>query len=229
VLSVDTLVTLEPLVTFDTAMLVLGGTAIGAAVAAVALPSLLPDLTASIIGDQPKVFWYLSRSAGVVAYLMLWLSAVLGLTMTSRLARIWPGGPAAADLHQFVSLLALALVTFHVVILLGDQYANYRAQELLVPFAATEDAPFWVGLGQVAAYLALPVTFSFYVRRAIGIRAWRLVHYTSFALLALTIAHGLGAGTDSRTAPLLAMYLVTGSSIVFLTTYRILIRVGQHG
>jgi predicted ferric reductase len=228
-LTYDELVALEPVVSVDTVLMLLVGTALGAAIAAVAVPSLLPDLTASLLGDQPKAFWYLSRSAGVVAYLLLWFSAVLGLSMTNRLARIWPGGPAAADIHQFVSLLALALVTFHVTILLGDRYANYRVQELLIPFTATEVAPFWVGLGQLGLYLALPVTFSFYVRRTIGVHTWRLIHYASFAVLLLVMAHALGAGTDATTAPMLALFLVTTSTLVFLTSYRILIRIGWQG
>jgi predicted ferric reductase len=226
-LSDEEFARLEPVVTLDTVLMLLAGTALGAAVAAVALPNLLPDLAGSLLGDQPKAFWYLSRSSGIVAYLLLWLSAVLGITMTNHLARLWPGGPAAANIHQFVSLLALVLITFHVVILLGDRYVNYRVDELLIPFTATEDAPFWVGLGQVALYLALPVTFSFYVRQMIGIHVWRLIHYASFGILVLVIAHGLGAGTDAQAVPLLTMYLVTGSVIVFLTTHRILIRIGR--
>ncbi len=219
---------LEPLFTFDTALLLLAGTALGALLAAVILPALLPELTASVLGDQPKAFWYLSRSSGVVAYLALWLSAVLGLSLTNRVAKLWGGGPAVADVHQFVSLLSLALVVFHVLILLGDSYANYRLDQLLIPFAASKHEPFWVGLGQLGFYLMLPIIFSFYVRRRISVRTWRTVHYGSFALYVLTVAHGLGAGTDSGTPLMLSMYIVTGSTIVFLTCYRILTAAGRR-
>ena len=211
-----------PGVTLDAALLLLAGTAAGAILAAVLLPSILPDLAGSLLGDQPKAYWYLSRSTGVVAYLMLWLSAVLGLSLTTRVARLWAGGPTVADLHQFASLLALALTVFHVLILMGDAYASYRLAQLLVPFTASQHEPFWVGLGQVAFYLALPVTFSFYARRSIGTRAWRLIHCASFAVFGLTVAHGLGAGTDGRSPTMLAVYIVTSSSIVFLTTHRVL-------
>lgn len=212
---------MEPALRLDAALIFLAGSAAGAAIAVFLVPAALPELSASILSSQPKVYWYLSRSAGVVAYLVLWLSAVLGLSLTNRLARLWPGGPAAADVHQFSALLALALILFHVVILLGDRFANYAVWELLVPFAASAHAPFWVGLGQVAFYLALPVTFTFYIRRAIGVRTWRLIHYLSFGVLVLTVAHGIGAGTDGRTAAMLGMYIVTGCILVFLTTYRV--------
>ena len=132
------------------------------------------------------------------------------------------GGPAVADVHQFASLLALALAVFHVLILLGDGYIGYELGQLLVPFGSTPYEPFWVGLGQLGFYLALPVTFSFYVRRAIGVRAWRLIHYLSFALFVLVVAHGLGAGTDSRAPAMLGLYLVTCCSTIFLATHRAL-------
>ena len=227
-LSDDEFDDLAPAVTLDLAILLLVGTALGAAVAAVAVPRLLPDLTASLLGDQPKVYWYVSRSSGVVAYVALWLSAVLGLTITNHLARLWPGGPTALDLHQFSALLALSLVAIHVIVLLGDRFTNYRVLDLVVPFMAVEHEPFWVGLGQIATYIALPVTFSFYVRRQIGTRTWRLLHFGSFAVLVLVIAHGLGAGTDSRGPALLGLYLTTSGALVFLTTYRVLMTMARR-
>jgi predicted ferric reductase len=219
---------LGPSPVLDPAVVVLAGVIVGSAVAVVSVPTLVPDLTVTLLGDQPKAFWYLSRSSGVVAYLALWLSAVLGLSLTNRFARLWAGGPAVADIHQFSSLLALALVLFHVVVLLGDQFTQYRIDQLLLPFTATQHEPFWVGLGQVSLYLALPVTFTFYARSLIGVRAWRAIHYLSFAVFGLAVAHGLGAGTDSVTAPLLGMYITTVCAIVFLTCYRVLTAPGRR-
>ncbi|MCC7369237.1 MAG: ferric reductase-like transmembrane domain-containing protein [Chloroflexi bacterium] len=223
---VTDLETLEPAVTLDAVLLLLGGAALGGILAAFILPALLPDLAASLLGEQPKAYWYLSRASGVVAYLLLWLSCVLGLSLTNRFARLWAGGPAVADLHQFASLLGLTLLVFHIVILLGDRYASYRVDQLLVPFTAVQHEPAWVGLGQVAAYILFPLTFSFYVRRQIGLRTWRLLHFSSFAVYWLSVAHGIGAGTDTGTGVMLALYIVTASSIVFLTCYRVLVAVG---
>lgn len=218
--------TLEPAIGLDVVFIFLAGTVIGALVAVFVLPTLLPDLAQSLLGEQPKAYWYLSRSSGVVAYLLIWLSCVLGLTLTNRFARLWAGGPAVADVHQLASLIGLMLLVFHVTILLGDRYASYRIDQLLIPFTAAQHAPFWVGLGQVAAYLVVPVTLSFYVRRTIGHRTWRLLHYASFGVFWLSVAHGLGAGTDSSAPLMLAMYLVTSSSLVFLTAYRIVMAAG---
>ncbi len=199
------------------------GVALGTIGAALVLPGWLPDLSASAVGNEPKVYWYLSRAAGLVAYLLLWLSVALGLTITNRLVRVWPGGPTALDLHQFSSLLALGFAVFHGLILLGDRYMNYSLAQLALPFGDSDYRPFWVGLGQLSFYLAVLITFSFNVRRLIGLRAWRWLHYASFALYAMVTAHGLGAGTDSTTPPVLVLYISTGATTIFLTLLRVLL------
>ena len=42
-----------------------------------------PDAPA---GVEPKAYWYLSRSSAIVAYILLWISMVLGLAITNKLA-----------------------------------------------------------------------------------------------------------------------------------------------
>lgn len=218
---------LTPILAVENALAILLGAALGTLFAVLVAPYWLPSLTASLTGPNPKVYWYLARGSGIVAYLLLWLSVVLGLMVSNKMARTWPGAPAAVDLHQFTSLLALIFVLFHMLILLGDRYINYTLLQLLVPFASTEYRPLWVGLGQVAFYLTALVTFSFYVRRRIGHRAWRFLHYASFAVYLLVTAHGLGAGTDSRAPVVVVLYGLTGLVTYFLTVYRILVSVRQ--
>ncbi|RME46218.1 MAG: hypothetical protein D6791_08960 [Chloroflexi bacterium] len=221
----DNLDELTPTVALESAILLLLGAALGALFAVVAAPQWVPGLAESLTGSSPKAYWYLARGSGLVAYWLLWLSVALGLAVTNKLSRVWPGGPAAVDLHQFTSLLALAFAVFHALILLGDHYIGYTLTRVLVPFASTDYRPIWVGLGQVGFYLAVPVAFSFYARRRIGYRAWRLLHYGSFAVYLLVTAHGLGAGTDAETPAIVGYYGLTGLFIYFLTVYRILVSV----
>ena len=196
-----------------------------ALIAALVSPVGLPSLLASLADPAQHSYWYLSRGSGIVAYLIIWLSTALGLMVTNKLGRLWPGGPATVDLHEFTGLLGMAFSVFHVLILLGDQYIGYTLGQLLIPFASSDYRPLWVGLGQVGLYLGLPVTFAFYVRQRIGYRTWRLLHYASFGVYLLTGAHGILAGTDSSTLLVRGMYLVTGGSIYFLTIYRILVTI----
>ena len=147
----------------------------------------------------------------------------LGLSITSKAARIWPGGPTVFDVHQFTSLLALAFGLFHGLILLGDTYINYTLAQVVVPFGSRAFRPIWVGFGQLALYGLALVGLSFYVRPWIGRSAWRTIHFLSFAVFLLGLAHGVGSGTDTGESWARVMYWFSGGSLLFLTIYRVLI------
>jgi len=213
---------LEPTVPLATAVMIFLVTGIGTIGALLVLQSGLAGLSQSLLGPQPKAFWELARSSGIVAYLLMWMSVAFGLIITNRIARVWPGGPTAFDLHQFASLLGLTFALFHGLILMGDQYINYSMLQILIPFASVNYQPFWVGLGQIAFYLLIPVTLSFYVRRSIGAGTWRLIHSASFLAFSLITVHGLLAGSDTTNFAVLGMYAGTGLSIIFLTIYRMM-------
>lgn len=210
----DELNALEPTVPLPVALLIF----LGAGIVTLAIVLMLPLL----FGPGVNVAWDLTRTSGIIAYLVIWLSVVFGLLITNRLAQLWPGGPVAFDLHQFSSLLGIAFALFHVLILLGDDYVKYTIPQLLIPFASFNYNPIWVGMGQLAFYLLIPVTFSFYMRRSLGPEAWRLIHTASFVAFAMITVHGLLAGSDSTNMLVLSMYAFTGASVVFLTIYRMM-------
>jgi predicted ferric reductase len=214
---------LPPAMPLHTLIVMLLAVALGAFAAAIVLPNWLPGLSQSLLGSEPKAYWYLSRASALVAYGLLWLSMALGLLITNKLARLWPGGPIAFDLHQFASLMGLAFALFHALILMGDKYINYDLAQVLVPFNSSGYKPVWVGLGQIGFYLLAIVGLSFYVRKRLGNRRWRLIHYFSFLTFALALLHGIFAGTDSTVVAIQLFYWVTGASLLFLLVYRILI------
>jgi predicted ferric reductase len=146
----------------------------------------------------------------------------VGLGITNKLARLWPGAPAAFDLHQHLSLLGLAFALFHAVVLLGDRYMSYDLAQLLVPFGSTGYRQVWVGLGQIGFYLLVVVGLSFYFRKRIGNRWWRAIHFASFAVFALALVHGVMSGTDSGTIWAAGIYWLSAGSLLFLTVYRVL-------
>jgi hypothetical protein len=65
------------------------------------------------------------------------------------------------------------------------------------------------------------VTASFYLRRHIGQRAWRIFHYVTFLAFAGTTIHGIASGSDSNAPWAEAIYLVSAATVLFLLTYRI--------
>ena len=196
----------------------------GAAVALVTIPVWVPVIGASLVGADPKAFWYLSRASAFTGFVLLWLSMASGLLISNKMARIWPGAFTAFDLHQFTSLLGLGFIVLHMLSLLGDHYIGYNLIQLLVPFAAAPYRPLWVALGQIGFYLLIPVTFTFYIRRQIGNYAWRMIHFLSYAVFAMALFHGLSSGTDSSNVWVNWMYWLGAISLTALTIYRVAIK-----
>jgi predicted ferric reductase len=218
----DELDTLPPAMPIQTLVTILLAAAAGALAATVILPAWLPGMVDSLLGAEPKAYWYLARSSAFVAYGLLWLAMIFGLMMTSKTARIWPGGPIAFDLHQHASLLGLAFALFHALVLLGDHYMAYTLAQLLIPFNGGSYRPLWVGVGQVGLYVMALVGFSFYIRKEIGRNLWRLIHFLSFALFIGSLVHGIQSGTDTGQWWSNAIYWSTGGSVLFMTFFRIL-------
>ncbi len=218
----DALNDVEPSVSLSGAVSMLAAAAAGALAAVLIVPSWLPGLAGSLLGPEAHAYWYLSRASAVVAYLLLWFSVALGLGVTNKMARVWPGGPTAVDLHQFASLLGFAFALFHALVLLGDRYIDYAIWNIAIPFGSLQYRPLPVGLGQVAFFLLVPVTLSFYARRWMGFRLWRTLHYGSFVVYLFITLHGLLAGTDTTTPWMLGLYIAAGVSVYLLLLYRIL-------
>lgn len=209
-------VNIQSFLTFLVAMTV------GLFVAVLILPIWMPNMSFSLGGDAPKAYWYLSRATAFVSLSLLWVSMALGLGITNKMARLWPGAPAAFALHEYVSLLGLAFAIFHAIIILGDHYINFTLLQLFIPFSTVAYRPFWVGMGQIAFYTWALLAISFYIRPAIGQKSWRFLHYGSFGMYILGIFHGIFSGTDASAGWAQTYYWYSAGSLLFLLVYRIL-------
>jgi sulfoxide reductase heme-binding subunit YedZ len=169
------------------------------------------------------VTWYVARASGITLYLVLWLSVMVGLGLTTSLLDRWGGRGVIFSLHAFTTQLAYGFLALHLLSLAADPTVRFGLRDLLVPFAATVREP-WTSFGVLAGELTVLVGVSFSVKRLIGQRAWRALHWLTFPLYALALLHGLGAGTDTRTPWMAALYLTTGAAVVLFTGYRLLRR-----
>lgn len=166
------------------------------------------------------LWWLASRSAGVVALLLVTASVLLGLTMASKLVRRRGVAPVLTRVHEQTALAGLAAMVVHGVTLLGDQWLKAGVRGIAVPFAMSY-RPLYTGLGIIAAYLAGLLGLSFYVRRRIGPRLWRKAHRATVLVWLLGVVHALGSGTDARSLWLRALVLAPVPPIVVLFGTRI--------
>lgn len=167
--------------------------------------------------------WFITRASGIVAYLLLWLSTVWGLGVSSKFFdRVVPRA-FTYDAHEYISLLAIGMTFIHVVILLWDTFAPFNLAQLLLPFIS-DYRPMWVGIGIIGTYLTLLVTITFYIRKWIGISAFRAIHWLSFLAFFGVLVHSWFSGTDTNFALTRWMYLGTTLVVVLMTALWLLTR-----
>jgi predicted ferric reductase len=168
--------------------------------------------------NTTQAWWYVTRAAGFMAYLLTWWSTVWGLGLASRIFHPAVEGSQTYDFHEFVSLLALGFMLVHAGVLMLDRYLPFSLAQVLTPFLSTY-RPFWVGLGIIGLYTFILVTVTFYLRRIIGTRAFRSIHVLSLLGYVGVTLHGLLAGTDSALQATKLMYAGTFLAVVFLVVY----------
>ena len=191
--------------------------------ASAAITSVLTQISQSLGASaalDSRVYWYMSRSAGIVAYLLLWMSVMAGIGISSKLFNDFVSPQITNEVHKFTSILAMIAGAFHGLILLGDTYMSFSLFDILIPFKSAYQ-PIWVGLGILGFYLLAMLVVSFYIKKRIGHRTWRLLHYSSFALWVMTTLHGVLAGTDTSTVLMKVVYTAAVVSVGYLLAYRI--------
>jgi sulfoxide reductase heme-binding subunit YedZ len=196
---------------------VLGGTAPTALLRIGAVAAVQPGLLA----------WYSVRALGFLAYLVLAGSVLYGLLLSTKILDAIAHRPVSFALHKDLAIVAMILATLHGTLLIFDASFNFTPLSILVPFESPY-APVTVGFGQLAFYASAVVTASFYVRRHIGQKAWRLLHYVTFLAFIGASFHGIASGSDSGTAWAFWLYLAPVTAAVFLLTYRIVVGISHR-
>lgn len=174
--------------------------------------------------DSVQLWWFVTRSAGIMAYLLLWLSTVWGLAVPSKIVSPVLDAGYTFDFHQFISLLSIAFLVVHILVLMLDRYLPYSAPQILVPFLSPY-RPVWVGIGVISFYLILLVTITFYIRTKIKLSVFRAIHVFSLVGYLGGTIHGLYAGTDSSLFSVQLMYKGTSLVVVFLTVYWLVMKI----
>jgi sulfoxide reductase heme-binding subunit YedZ len=173
-------------------------------------------------------FWILARASGLAAYVLLTSSVLVGIVLKAR-----PFGRAlkpasVTDLHRFLAFLGLSLIGVHGLALVLDSTLHVWPAALFVP-GLVPYRPLWTSLGVIAAELMVVVYISFALRRRIGGRAWRRLHWLTYAIFGLATLHGLAAGTDSGRLWALTLYGSATGAVLGAVGWRALVPADQGG
>jgi methionine sulfoxide reductase heme-binding subunit len=151
-----------------------------------------------------SAYWYLTRSTGAVALLLLTAAVGLGVVDVRRWSTPrWPRF-VVDSLHRNVSLLAMAFLGLHIITSVLDSFAPISLLDAFVPFAGSY-RPFWLGLGAVSLDMLLAVTITSLLRQRMGYSSWRAIHWLTYASWPIALLHGFGTGSDVKATWLLGL------------------------
>lgn len=167
----------------------------------------------------PKLWWYVARSSGLVAWWLVGASVLWGLLLSTRLLNKKPAPSWLLDLHRFLGGLAVVFTGIHLGGLVADNYTHFGPSEILVPFASAWH-PVAVAWGVVAFYLLAAVEVTSLLMKRLPRKWWRAVHSSSFVLFVLSSVHALTAGTERANPAVQWSGLLMTTAFIFLTSYR---------
>ena len=167
-------------------------------------------------------FWILARASGFTAYGLVTASVLAGLVLKSR-----PFGRAlkavtVTDVHRFLALLGFGAIAVHGVMLVLDSTVHISPQALVVP-GLIPYRPVWTSVGVVTAEVMLLVYASFSMRKWIGVKNWRRLHWITYGVFAAASVHGLASGTDSGREWAVALYLSAIGAVIAAVAWRALV------
>ncbi|GBD86034.1 ferric reductase like transmembrane component [bacterium BMS3Abin02] len=165
--------------------------------------------------------WITVRGSGLVAFALLAAAMLWGLVISSKMLTRAVSTKSTTYVHEALSIAGLLATVVHVVALLTDDYVDFGLRDVLVPGVSTWE-PVAIALGIVALYGMVLTTFTFYVRRRIGQKVWRGIHYLTYGVFSAALIHSIEAGTDSHGIFAVALYGGTTLVIAIFTILRVL-------
>jgi predicted ferric reductase len=143
--------------------------------------------------------WYLTRSTGAVSLVLLTAAVVLGVVDVRRWYSDRSPRFLIDSLHRNASLLAVSFLAVHILTSILDGFTSIGLTDALIPFKGSY-RPFWLGLGALAFDLLLAVTLTSVLRHRVGHAGWRATHWLAYASWPVALVHGLGTGSDTKSA-----------------------------
>ena len=161
-------------------------------------------MTPTDTGIPDITFIDLTSYAGLLAIGLLTLNLLLGLLLSTRYNPVtsWPHRRLPLyDVHNWTGYVALAVVLVHPVLLLFSATAKFGWLDIVLPFWAPEQ-PIINTIGAFAAYALIFVVVTSYFRNRIGIRTWKAMHYTAYAVTVAFFAHSILTNPNLNDEPI---------------------------
>ena len=167
-----------------------------------------------------QVLWFATRGAGAVSLIMLTASLCFGMVVVTRFQHPeWPRF-LNYEMHRRISLLAIVFLAVHVLAAVFDPFTSLGLAAALVPLASTY-RPIPMALGVIALYLFAALIATSLLRKHIGQKTWRAIHWTSYAMWPLAVTHGISVGTDGSATWMLVIDVACLGAVAACLAWRL--------
>ncbi len=170
--------------------------------------------------------WYASRASGLVAFLLLYISIFLGLTLRIPLLRKIFSPVYSMKIHCWISFQALLFAFFHAFVLIFDKWLGFKLSDLFIPFAS-QYQPGLTALGVFGFYLMIILIITSYSRKLMSQKIWRAVHFTNIVLYGIAFVHALYLGTDLKVELFRNIFIWANAFLVLLMLVNMELRLGD--
>ena len=177
---------------------------------------------------DPGVWWYITRSSAVIAWVLLTLSALWGILLKTRILRGADNPEWLKTVHRFLSSLALVMVATHVGSLYLDTYIEFTWLDLLVPFYSSFE-PLAVALGVISMWIMVIVWGTALAMNRLPQPLWKGIHYLSYGSLFAVAVHSGLVGSDVGETWYTALSIVLITATVLAVVVRIVISRRSQG
>lgn len=172
--------------------------------------------------SDPRLWWFVSRSTGLVAWAVLCALTAFGLLLSSRVLRPTDRPAWLLSMHRHLAALFVVTTAAHLGALVADSFVDFGPRELFVPMAS-EWHPVPVAFGVVALYYVLVIQVSSLLMKRLNRNLWRGIHMTSYVAFLLVTVHGFAAGSDARSPLVLVPATALLSAVAVLAAMRLLL------
>jgi methionine sulfoxide reductase heme-binding subunit len=178
---------------------------------------VLENINASFSQETPWV-WYISRSAGLLGFIFLWLTVFLGLSIRNPIFKkiiepIYSFGP-----HCFLGAIAVFWTLIHGTSFLFHGNFAMGLKDIAIPFYSktTLVNTNYLALGIMAFYMMAIMTVTSYLRNHMKHWLWRALHFLNPVAFIFIIIHGYMNGTDMKNAYIASAYLISSGFLILI-------------
>jgi predicted ferric reductase len=170
---------------------------------------------------NPQIWWFVSRSSGIIAWALVSLSVCWGLFISTTAVAKASSPAWLLDFHRYLGGMSVVFTAIHLIGLAADNYVHFGWAELFVPMSA-DWKPGAVAFGIVGLYLLIAIEVTSLAMKWLPRKLWRWIHRSSFVLYFVATYHAVRAGTDHENQWFRIAALASINVVVFLTLVLIL-------